>query len=302
MTLVWLLLGLLVVGGLLLVLRWVMAARHYAAAGGASQTPSITHLLIGFVTNFFDTLGIGSFATTTAAFRLLRLVPDELIPGTGLVGHTLPVVVQALFFIGAIAVDPIQLTALIATCLCGGWLGAGVVAKLPRRAVQLGMGGGLLIAAAFMLLGLFGAFPSGGAALELGPRALVLALVVNFGLGALLTIGIGSYAPSLLLFSMLGMDPRAAFPIMMGSGAFAGIVAAVRFVAAGRFDRRAAPGLALGGIPAVIIAAVFVQSLPLDVLRWLVLVVVVYAAVTLLAAGLRTPASEPVRVTTPSRT
>jgi uncharacterized membrane protein YfcA len=295
-----LLLGLLIAGGLALAARWALSARQYAAAGGPTQQPTRTHILIGFVTNFFDTLGIGSFATTTAAYRLLRLVPDELIPSTGLVGHTLPVVVQALFFVGAIAVDPLQLTALIVSCLCGGWLGAGIVSGLPRRAVQLGMGCGLLAAAVFMLMGLLGAFPSGGTALQLGPRALIFALAVNFLLGALLTLGIGSYAPSLLLFSLLGMDPRAAFPIMMGSGAFAGIVAAVRFVGAGRFDRRAALGLALGGIPAVIIAAVFVQSLPLDVLRWLVLVVVLYAAVTLLAAGLRTPPAEPAPLTAPT--
>jgi uncharacterized membrane protein YfcA len=298
--LVWLLLGLLTVCGLLLAVRWAMAARQHAAAGGSSQKPSISHLLIGFGTNFFDTLGIGSFATTTAAYRLLRLVPDELIPGTALVGHTLPVVVQALFFVGAIAVDPVQLTALIVACLLGGWLGAGVVSRLPRRAVQLGMGGGLLIAATFMLVGLFGAFPVGGTALALGPRAFILALAVNFALGALLTLGIGSYAPSLLLFSMLGMDPRAAFPIMMGAGAFAGIVASFRFIGAGRFDRRAAPGLALGGIPAVIIAAVFVQSIPLDTLRWLVLIVITYASVTLLGAGLRAPERAPAPATAPS--
>jgi uncharacterized membrane protein YfcA len=301
-TLVWLLLGLLVAGGLFLAVRWVLAAQRHAATGGSTQTPTLTHLLIGSVTNFFDTLGIGSFATTTAAYRLLRLVPDELIPSTGLVGHTLPVVVQALFFIGAIAVDPVQLTALIVACLCGGWLGAGVVSGLPRRAVQLGMGCGLMIAAVFMLMGLMGAFPSGGTALQLEWRAFIVALVVNFLLGALLTLGIGSYAPSLLLFSLLGMDPRAAFPIMMGSGAFAGIVAAVRFVGAGRFDRRAALGLALGGIPAVIVAAVFVQSLPLDMLRWLVLIVVLYASVTLLAAGLRSPIRQASDRTAPSET
>ena len=192
-----------------------------------------------------------------------------------------------MFFVSAVDVDPLQMTMLIVACVAGGWLGAGIVASLSRRAVQLGMGCALLIAAFFMLLGMLDQFPAGGAALALAPRAFVVALVINFVLGALLMLGIGNYAPSLIMFSLLGMDPRAAFPIMMGSGAFVATIAGVRFVSAGRFHARAALGLMLGGIPGVIVAAWLVQSLPLGALRWLVLVVVAYAAITLLRAGLR---------------
>jgi uncharacterized membrane protein YfcA len=179
------------------------------------------------------------------------------------------------------------MTALILACVAGGWMGAGIVTRLSRRMVQLGMGSALSIAAVFMICGLFGWFPAGGTALALSPRALAFALVVNFILGALVTLGIGNYAPSLILFSLLGMDPRAAFPIMMGSGAFVGSIAAVRFVGAARFHWRAALGLAAGGIPGVIVAAVLVKSLPLGALRWVVLVVVTYAAFSLLRAGAR---------------
>ena len=277
----------LVASGLLLAIRWGMAARSADKSSGAGSPPTILELSIGFVTNFFDTLGIGSFAPTTAIFRLLRLVPDELIPGTLLVGHALPVVTQALFFVSAVAVDPWQMATLIAVCVVGGWLGAAVVASLSRSAVQFGMGCALLIAAVFMMLGMLGLFPAGGSALVLSPRSYTIALVVNLALGALLTLGIGNYAPSLVLFSLLGMDPRVAFPIMMGSGAFVGTIAGVRFVSAGRFHWRAALGLTAGGIPGVIIAAWLVQSLPLGALRWLVLVVVVYASITLLRAALR---------------
>lgn len=284
MTLVVLLLGMLAASGVLLLVRWRLTARHRSrSAGGA---PAVPHLAIGFATNFFDTLGIGSFAPTTAVFRLLRLVPDELIPGTLIVGHALPVVTQAMFFISAVTVDPLQMTLLIVASVAGGWLGAGVVSKLSRRAVQLAIGCALLVAAVFMLLGMLGQFPAGGTALALTQRALVVALAINVALGALLTLGIGNYAPSLIMFSLLGMDPRAAFPIMMGSGAFVATIAGVRFLNAGRFHGRAALGLAIGGIPGVIVAAWLVQSLPLDALRWLVLVVVTYAALTLLRAGL----------------
>ena len=145
-----------------------------------------------------------------------------------------------------------------------------------------------------MLIGLAGWLPTGGAAFALTPRAFAVALPLNFLFGMLLNLGIGNYAPSLVLFSLLGMDPLAAFPIMMGSGAFAASAAGVRFVGAGRLHWRAALGLTLGGIPGVIIAAWLVRSLPLDVLRWLVVAVVAYASATLLRAGLKetAPASD----------
>ena len=283
MTLVALLLGALTASGALLAYHWTTTATRRIPPD--VRRPSPFELLIGFATNFLDTLGIGSFATTTTIFRLFRLVPDELIPGTMIVGHALPVVTQALFFVSAVAVEPVQLTVLIAVCVAGGWSGAGIVSSLSKRAVQFGMGCALIIAAAFMVVGMSSQFPVGGAALSLTPGAFALAAAVNLILGALITLGVGNYAPSLVLFSLLGMDPRAAFPIMMGSGAFVATIAGVRFVRAGRFHGGAALGLALGGIPGVIVAAWLVRSLPLDALRWLVLAVVTYTAITLLRAA-----------------
>ena len=262
-------------------LALVFIIKWRRAAAGTHQ-PSLVQIAIGFVTDFFDTLGIGSFATTTTAYKVLKLVPDEQIVGTMLIGHSLPVVLQAFIFIVAVQVDPVVLVSLIAVSILGSWLGAGVASKLPRRPIQIFMGVGLLAAAFFMLLSQLGLFPTGGTALTLTPVKLAIALVVNFILGGLLMLGIGSYAPSLILISMLGMDPRAAFPIMMSSGAMMAMVGSFQFMKAGRFDRNAALGLTLGGIPAVLIAGLLVQSLPLDVLRWVVVVVVVYAATTML--------------------
>jgi len=281
--LVRILLGTLAASGAVLVFRWTREMKS-AAAGGVGA-PAFLHVVIGFLTNFLDTLGIGSFATTTAAFRVFRLVPDELIPGTLIAGLALPVVTEALLFISVVEVDPWQMTALSAVCVAGGWIGAGIVSSLSRPAVQLGVGGALLVAGVFMMLGMLGWVPAGGTALALSPAAFVLALLINFVLGALLTLGVGNYAPSLVLFSVLGMDPKAAFPIMMGSGAFVATIAGVRFVTARRVHWRVATGLTCGGIPGVVVAVWFVKSLPLAALRGLVLIVVVYAAATLLREG-----------------
>lgn len=282
MTIVQMLLGALVASGLLLITMWRLAI---AKDRDALTPPSVPHWVIGFITNFFDTLGIGSFATTTAIFRLMKVVPDELIPGTMLVGHALPVVAQALIFITVVDVNPGQMATLIACCVVGGWIGAGVVASVSRRTIQFAMAIALTAAALLMLIGMLGLIPGGGTATTFPPRAFAIAVVVSVVLGALLTVGIGNYAPSLIIFSLLGMDPRAAFPIMMGSGAFVATVAGVRFITRARFDKRAALGLTLGGIPGVLIAAWLVRSLPLDYLRWLVLVVVAYSAMSLLRAA-----------------
>ncbi|HTO88173.1 MAG TPA: sulfite exporter TauE/SafE family protein [Thermoanaerobaculia bacterium] len=288
MTLVWSLIGALVAGGAFFLIRWVLEARRITSERGAAMQkkgPTPLDLAIGFVTNFFDTLGIGSFATTTAAFRLFCLVPDELIPGTIIVGDALAVLTQAVLFISVVEVDPLQLTALIAVCVAGGWIGTGIVTRLSRRAIQLGIGTALIVAALFMAFGMFGLIPAGGTARALTPTAFVLALAINFALGALLPLGIGNYAPSLVMFSLLGMDPRAAFPIMMGSGAFVATVAGARFLSARRFHQRMSLGLTLGGIPGVMVAVWLVKSLPLEALRVLVLVVVLYVSVTLLRRG-----------------
>ena len=284
------LLAALVASGSLLLLGWFTSTRHQKPASGGPDTIGV---LIGFVTNFFDTLGIGSFATTTAAFRLLHRVPDELIPGTMIIGHALPVIAQALIFITVVDVNPAQMAILIASCVAGGWVGAGVVASFSRRAVQLAMAVALSAAAVLMVIGMIGLLPAGGSATTFQPQAFAIAVVLSIVLGALLTIGIGNYAPSLIIFSLLGMDPRAAFPIMMGSGAFVATIAGLRFVTRGRFDSRAALGLTLGGIPGVLVAAWVVRSLPLDTLRWLVVVVVIYSAISLLRSALGSPAIDP---------
>lgn len=261
------------------------AREHASDARSGVGAPSVAQVAIGFVTNFFDTLGIGSFATTTAAFKMLRMVPDERIPGTLIVGHALPVVTQALIFIALVQVDSTVLLSLIAATIIGGWLGAGIVSRLPRRAIQIGMGTALIIAATFMTMSQLGLFPGGGSALGLPPGKLVFAIAVNFLLGALLMLGIGNYGPSLVLLSLLGMDPRAAFPIMMGSGALVAVVGGIRFMNSGRYDLRAALGLAAGGIPAVLIAGLLVKSMPLGILRWMVVCVVVYAALVMLRSA-----------------
>lgn len=240
--------------------------------------------IIGFVVNFFDTLGIGSFAPTTAALRAFKQTKDKVIPGTLNVSCTIPVVIEAFIFISAIEVEPITLISMLAAAVVGSVLGAGIVSKLPERKIQFVMGIALLVTALIMTtqrLGLISSLGT-GEAIGLSGIKLIIAIVGNFILGALMTAGIGLYAPCMAFVYLLGMSPRVAFPIMMGSCAFLMPAASIKFVKEGAYNRKASLAITIGGVIGVIIAAYLVKSLPLEILTWLVIAVVTYTGITLL--------------------
>ena len=292
---------LLLLGLALVAVMFVYTWWRSASGGHPHRPPTLLQLGLGAVTLFFDTLGIGNYAPTTAAFRFLKMVRDEYIPGTLNVGTSVPVAVEAFAFVAAIAVDPITLLVMVPIGALGGWVGASIVSGLPRRPIQFGMGAALLTGAVLMFLTNMQWIPGGGEAIGFSGATLVFATAVNFVLGALNALGIGSYAPSLIIFSLLGMSPRSAFPIMMGSAAYMLPLAGIRFARAGKYDGQAALGIALGGIPGVLVAAYVVKSLELATIRWLVVAVVLYAGLSLLrtatadrasaAAGARADAS-----------
>lgn len=242
---------------------------------------------LGAVTNFFDTLGIGSFAPTTAYMKIRKMAPDSYFPAILNAGHALPTIVQALVFITLVQVDPVLLLACIIASVAGAFVGAPIVQRSPIRLVQGVVGLALLIAATLFALGNLKLLPAGGEALTLPPVLFAVAVVGHFIMGVLMMFGIGLYAPSLVLLSLLGLNPTAAFPIMMGSCAFLMPISSMRFVKSERIDLRIVIGMALGGIPAVLIAALVVKSLPLETVRWLVVVVVIYAAALLLHSAFK---------------
>ena len=246
--------------------------------GSLSKAPWPPLMGMGFVANFFDTLGIGSFATTTSFYKFTKLVDDRVIPGTLNVGHCLPTVTEALIFITVVKVAPVTLFSMMISATLGAVLGAGIVSKLPVRKIRLGLGGALILVALAMLAGILNLFPSGGSAFGLTGIKLVVAVGVSFVLGSLMTIGIGLYAPCMALVYALGMHPIAAFPIMAGSCALLMPWAGMRFVKEGAYDRKAAFGLTSLGILGVFIAAFLVKSLPLTILKWVVVVVILYTS------------------------
>lgn len=270
----------------ILALFYLVQLVREARSRGAAK-PSPEGVAIGAVANFFDALGIGSFAPTTAYLRFRKLVPDSFLPAVLNAGHCLPTVMQGLVFIHLITVDPVLLISCIAASVIGAVIGAPIVLKLPVRAVQIVVGAALMIAAALYAMTNLNLMPTGGAAVSLEGNLFIIAVLAHVVMGALMSFGIGLYAPSLIMLSLMGMNPTAAFPIMMGACAFLMPVSSLRFIKSQRIDLRLVLGMALGGIPAVLLAAFVITSLPLTVLRWGVVVVVLYAAVTLLFAALK---------------
>ncbi|HEV2363356.1 MAG TPA: permease [Caulobacteraceae bacterium] len=289
----------ILLAGLVLFALAHLAALVPAAVRRRAGFPGPELIALGAITNFFDTLGIGSFAPTTAWIKLRRLTPDAFLPAVLNVGHCLPTIAEALIFITVVKVDTSLLVACIVAAVAGAATGAPLVVRAPVRLVQGIVGLALLIASALYALANLHMMPAGGSALALPLPLLAIAAAAHFVMGVLMTFGIGLYAPSLIVLSLLGLNPLAAFPIMMGSCAFLMPASSFRFIASERIDLRLALGLAIGGVPAVLVAAFLVKHAPLTVLRWGVVVVVLYAAAMLLRSALRgeaAPAPAPVPV------
>ncbi len=189
------------------------------SAIAARAVPSAETLGVGAVVNFFDTLGIGSFAPTTAWLKFRRLVPDRLLPQTMLVGLTPPSMMQALIFLIllGVMVDPVLLVGCVLALLLGGLLGAPLVARSRVWVVQSVVAVALLLAAAMYTLINLQLMPGGGTANSLPLFLMIAAIAANFIFGLLLNFGVGNYAPTLVMLSLMGMDPRLCFPIMAGA-------------------------------------------------------------------------------------
>ena len=254
------------------------------------RTPMPALLGLGFVTDFLDTLGIGSFAVTTIALVLGRMVSDDEIPGTLNVGHAIPTVTEAIIYIILLGgmIDKLTIVTMVIAGGIGAWVGSGIVVHWPKKLIQRAMAIALLITAGFMAVRMLASLSLGSGSVGFTGMALVIAIVASLIIGSLTSLGIGNYAPTMAVTYMLGMNAKAVFPIMAASAAVILPAAAIRFYRSGRFSRRVAMGLTLGGIPGVFVAAFLVKSLPLEIVKWVVVVVLLYTSLALWLSSRKT--------------
>jgi len=273
-------LGVMTAWFLVVFVKDYMAAKSAGNLGEEGST--VAHGAVGFGVNFFDTLGIGGFAPMTALFKQFKLVNDRILPGTLNTAMTIPVVAEAFIFIKKVEVEPLTLGAMLVAATLGAILGAGFVAKMDEKKVQLYMGSALIMVVLIMTSQQLGLIQGGGTALGLSGTKLVIAVVGNFILGALMTLGIGLYAPCMALVYFLGLSPLVAFPIMMGSCAYLMPAASVRFIKEGAYNRKATLMNILFGVPGVLVAAYLVTGLSIAALTKVVMAVVLYTAIKLI--------------------
>ena len=264
----------------------------------AGKDRYVKNAVIGLITDFFDTLGVGCFAPTMFAFKITGSMPkdekgrdrDDLVPGTLNVGHSLPVITEALLFLDFVAVEPLTLVGLLAAACLGGWLGAGWVSGWKVNTVRISLAVCLLATAVVVIMKLFGIGPYGGenqALLGLRGIKLIVAIVINFVLGMLMNLGFGLYAPCMGMLLALGMDVGAIFPIMMGSTAIQMPFSSTIFIKEGKYDPKAAVVLGIFGIIGVFLAYFLVKSMDVTYLLYIVIFVMIYTAVRYLIEGIR---------------
>ena len=273
-----------IAGGLAFVFMLVRACWQKKCNGTLEATPFWPVALIGGVANFLDTLGVGSFAVKTACYKQFKLIDDRVLPGTLNGQCVLPTVTQSLIFVGAVAVEPLTLISMMIAAAAGAAWGARHVASFDRQTIRLVMAISLLVVAGLIFAGLLGLFPVGGDAMGLSGYKLAIALLGNFIFGVLMNVGIGLFAPCMTLVYLLGMNPLAAFPIMMGSTAVLSVFSAGTFIRKGAFDAKAVLAVAIFGPIGVVLAAMLVKSMDMEMLKWLVAFIVIYTSWTMYAS------------------
>ncbi|MBS4725344.1 sulfite exporter TauE/SafE family protein [Aeromonas veronii] len=288
-----------IAGGLVFIFMLVQACWRKTQSGSFEATPFWPVALIGGVANFLDTLGVGSFAVKTACYKQFKLIDDRVLPGTLNGQCVLPTVTQSLIFVGAVAVDPLTLISMMMAAAAGAAWGARHVASFDRQTIRLVMAISLLVVAGLIFAGLLGLFPVGGDAMGLSGYKLAIALLGNFIFGVLMNVGIGLFAPCMTLVYLLGMNPLAAFPIMMGSTAVLSVFSAGTFIRKGAFDAKAVLAVAIFGPIGVVLAAMLVKSMDMEMLKWLVAFIVIYTSWTMYASW-RAARRSPVQLTVES--
>ncbi|OZV24217.1 sulfite exporter TauE/SafE family protein [Streptococcus sobrinus] len=248
----------------------------------------VTGFWIGLVTDMLDTLGIGSFATTTTLFKLTKLNDDDTkLPGTMNAAHVIPVMVEAICFISAVKVEPLTLILMASASFFGALFGTRITKNWNERLVQLILGSLLIVAALIMAYRML-TNPGGGlstAVHGLHGIWLVVGVVFNFTIGVLMTMGLGNYAPELIFFSLMGLSPAIAMPVMMLDAAMIMTASSTQFIKADRVNWTGYAGLVLGGVIGVLIAFKFLTSINIDTLKTLVIAIVIFTGVMLIRSS-----------------
>ncbi|HEL1612991.1 TPA: sulfite exporter TauE/SafE family protein [Streptococcus suis] len=247
-----------------------------------------TGFAIGYVTDLLDTLGIGTFATTTSLLKATKLIEDDRrIPATMTTAHIIPILLEALLFITIVEVEMMTLISLAIAAFTGASVGARVTQHWDTKKVQRVLGILLIIAAGIMV---YRMVTNPGADLANDVRGLtgwklLVGIIFDFFIGMLLSMGLGNYAPELIFFSLMGISPAVALPVMMLNAAMMLSAGAKQFIQSGRVNWPGVPGIIVGGVLGVLTAAFFLSNLDINNLKILVVFIAAFTGLTLLRSS-----------------
>ncbi len=243
---------------------------------------SILILVYTLLLYFFGTFGIPDFAISSSVFLKTGWVREEDLPGTLNTESVIPVAVMAICYISFVDVAILTLIVPIAAQILGAWVSPQFVMKLDRKKVRICVMFGLFTASLMLLLSLLGIAPNAGNLFELHGWRLVLCGVIGFLGGVLNNLGIGSFSVMLAFLYCLGLSNLAAYPIMMGACAMSVPLGSTQFIRAGRYSRKITLFSSVFGSAGVMLAICLVKSLNAVVLKWVVLGICLYTAISLL--------------------
>ncbi|QIQ21092.1 sulfite exporter TauE/SafE family protein [Zophobihabitans entericus] len=262
--------------------RFILDAYRHKSELAQEPGNPVTMGFSSLIIFFLSTFGISDFAISTVLYRKLKWVDDKKLPGTLNTQCVLPVAVMALAYISAINVDMLTLILCIVAQVLGAYIGPRFVVRLPVQTIRVFIGVGLVIATLIILAGKLNIIPSGGEAIGLTGGKLVFAVVCMFIFGALNNIGIGSYALTMVTVYGLGLNPAAAFPIMMGACTFSVPVGSMQFIKFGEYARKITLLTSTVGVIGVLCAVFIVKSLNVSMLQWVVALVLAYSGISML--------------------
>ena len=241
---------------------------------------------------FLSTFGISDFAISASLYPKTKWVSDKKLPGTMNTQCVIPVAVMALAYISTINVSLATLIIAIAAQVIGAYISPRFVANAPVKTIKKFVIAGLFIAAALIIAGKIGVYPTGGTATGLTGVKLVALGVLCFVFGALNNIGIGSYALTMATVYALGLNPTIAFPIMMGACTFSVPVGSMQFIKLDDYSRKLTLATSTFGVIGVLVAVFVVKSLNVSVLQWVVVAIIIYSAISMLLSLRKAPAQK----------
>lgn len=266
----------IIVGGGTIIRLSVGFFRDPTAQGQLSLREKTILSLTGFFSYILDTIGIGSYAIIIGLNHVYKMIASRSLPGTLTAHGILPALIQAIFFMRVVEIDPWTLTVLLLAVTAGAFWGSSMVVRLNSRRVETSMCFAYFCMGVLVLIDQLGWLPFGGEGHGLSGYKLVFGFLGMFVIGFLPALGVGAYAPTQMFLFVLGLAPIVAFPVMCSAGVIQQAIVASRFSSSGLVESKKALVLALSGALGTLLAIPFVSSLSSQTLRWVLLGVIIY--------------------------